>query len=166
MTIVYTSETGYTANYAKHLAKHCNLPLLPLAEAQEKLEAKSPIIYLGWIMAGKVVGLKEARKKFTIKAVCGVGIRPDVDNMTKTIRRMRGVPKEGGFYCQGGYAPDKLSPNKRKSLTMVLGILGKKIRSKNSITSEEKKLLQVFDKGGSFVDKNQLVHLINYIKTL
>ena len=32
------------------------------------------IIYMGWIMAGKIKGYPEAARKYNIKAVCGVGM--------------------------------------------------------------------------------------------
>ncbi|MFR3493953.1 MAG: hypothetical protein ACLTTJ_09215 [Blautia sp.] len=32
------------------------------------------IIYMGWIMAGKIKGYPEAARKYRIQAVCGVGM--------------------------------------------------------------------------------------------
>lgn len=166
ITIVYTSETGHTQRYATMLGELCRKPVMTLEEAKEKLEKGSKIVYLGWVMAGRVVGLKQARKKFQILAVAGVGIRPDVDNMTKTICNMTGVPSDGGFYLPGGYNPETLEPTKKKALTMVLGVLSKKIRKKETLNPSEKRLLQVFEHGGSFVEKQYITQLKNYVKKL
>ena len=70
--IVYTSCTGNTRRYAYMLGKAANLPVLDLKEAN--LAPNTPVIYLGWLMAGGVKGLKQARKRFDVRAVCAVGM--------------------------------------------------------------------------------------------
>ena len=50
--IVYTSNTGSTAAYAKLLGEQINLPVFPLPQAKDRVPSGSEIIYLGWIMAG------------------------------------------------------------------------------------------------------------------
>lgn len=166
ITIVYTSETGHTQRYATMLGELCRKPVMSLAEAKSNLEKGSQIVYLGWVRAGRVVGLKQAKRKFSIRAVAGVGIRPDVETMSQNICKMRGVPSDGGFYLPGGYAPDKLEPGKNKALSMVLGVLSKKINKQENISPGEKRLLQVFEKGGSFVEKQYITNLKNYVKKL
>ena len=52
--IVYTSNTGYTARYAAILSEKLGLPAHTLAEAKKTLTAGTPIIYMGWLMAGSV----------------------------------------------------------------------------------------------------------------
>ena len=49
--IIYTSNTGSTAEYAQLLGKELNLPVHSLQKAKNKVPAGSEIIYLGWIMA-------------------------------------------------------------------------------------------------------------------
>lgn len=166
MTIVYTSETGFTARYATLLGQQCKKTVLSLEEALNTLEKGSDVVYLGWLMAGRVTGLDKAKKHFTIRAVAGVGIRPDIENMTKTICKMSAVPAEGGFYLPGGYAPDQLQGNKKKALAMVLNLLRKKISKQKTISPGEKRLLEVFECGGSFVDKQYLAPLKDYVKQL
>ena len=53
-TIVYTSNTGYTREYAMLLGEKTGLPVYSLDEAGKKLAPGDPVIYLGWLMAGKV----------------------------------------------------------------------------------------------------------------
>ena len=71
-SIVYTSNTGYTAEYARLLGEKTGLPVYSLAEAEQKLAAGNRVIYLGWLMAGKVQGYKKAAKRYKVQAVCGV----------------------------------------------------------------------------------------------
>ena len=52
--IVYTSNTGYTAQYASLLGGETGLPVYSLEDALKSLPQNSPIVYLGWLTAGKV----------------------------------------------------------------------------------------------------------------
>ena len=92
--IIYTSNTGSTAEYAQLLGKELNLPVHSLQQAKNKVPAGSEIIYLGWIMAGGIKGYKEAAKLYKVRAVCGVGM-----GQTGTPRKeddMLGVMINGG----------------------------------------------------------------------
>ncbi len=64
--IIYTSNTGSTAEYAQLLGKELNLPVHNLQQAKSMVPAGSEIIYLGWIMAGGIKGYKEVRDKNAI----------------------------------------------------------------------------------------------------
>lgn len=165
MTIVYTSETGFTKEYATLLAEMTQLPLYDWDTALTTLEKNVPIVYLGWLRAGKVVGLDKAKKQFQIQAVGCVGIRPDIENMNQTLRKMSAVPSQGGFFLQGGYAPDKVQGGKKKALQMVFALLSKAIQSQKSLKPEEEALLRVMKEGGSFVSKENLLPLATYIRS-
>lgn len=49
--IIYTSNTGSTAEYAQLLGNELNLPVHSLQQAKNKVLSGSEIIYLGLIMA-------------------------------------------------------------------------------------------------------------------
>ena len=92
--IIYTSNTGSTAEYAQLLGKGLNLPVHSLQQAKNKVLSGSEIIYLGWIMAGGIKGYKEAAKLYKVRAVCGIGM-----GQTGTPRKeddMLGVMINGG----------------------------------------------------------------------
>ena len=72
--IIYTSNTGSTAEYAQLLGKELNLPVHSLQKAKNKVPAGSEIIYLGWIMAGGIKGYNEAAKLYKVRAICGIGM--------------------------------------------------------------------------------------------
>ena len=74
--IVYTSNTGYTGEYAKLLGEETRLPVYSLSDARKSLETGSEIIYLGWLMAGTVKGYPKAAKLFRVSAVCGAAAVP------------------------------------------------------------------------------------------
>lgn len=156
MTIVYTSETGFTAEYAKALGTALQLPVYSLQDALEGVEKDREILYLGWLMAGKVKDYEKASKRFRIVGLCGVGIRPDCENMVTTLSKNYALPQENVFYLPGGYHPQQLKGGKKVALTMVLSILSKKIKSQKSISAEEEHLLEVFSKGGSLAKDSYL----------
>ena len=72
--IVYTSNTGYTAEYARMLGEKTGFPVLTLNEAKKSLPVRAPILYLGWLMAGSIKGCGAAIRRFSPRAVCGVGL--------------------------------------------------------------------------------------------
>ena len=101
--IVYTSNTGYTAEYAKLLHDSTGLPLYSLEDAKRKLKRGTEIVYLGWLMAGTVKGYKDAEKLYNIKAVCGVGLATS-GSLAESIRKMHNIPAETEvFTLQGGF---------------------------------------------------------------
>ena len=58
--IVYTSNTGYTEEYARMLSKSTGLRALLLKDAVKALKRGTPVIYMGWLMAGIINGYKKA----------------------------------------------------------------------------------------------------------
>ena len=68
--IVYTSNAGHTKQYAQLLGGKISLPAYSVKEAKRALAKGDEIIYLGWLMAGKIKGYKKANRRFSIKALC------------------------------------------------------------------------------------------------
>ena len=89
--IVYTSNTGYTRQYAKLLGDKTGLPVYSLDEAGAKLPPTTSILYLGWLMAGKVQGYAKAAKRYQIEALCGVGMGA-TGSQIQELRKANGLP--------------------------------------------------------------------------
>ena len=51
-TIVYESQAGHTARYAKLLSEKIHLPCCSLEEAEQKLPKHASIIFMSWVEAG------------------------------------------------------------------------------------------------------------------
>ena len=106
--IVYTSNTGFTAQYAGLLGEKLNLPAYSLDTAKRELAAGAEIIYLGWLMDGQVKGYKQAAKLYKIAAVCGVGMGAG-SSQIKEVRKGNTIPKNVPlFTLQGGFELNKL----------------------------------------------------------
>ena len=108
MTIVYTSKTGFTREYAQMLGRAAGLPVCALDEATGKVGPGSDILYLGWLMAGHISGIDHAVKRFHVRAACGVGMTPPGDKVLQDLARSNYVPNAPIFYLQGGWAPKKV----------------------------------------------------------
>ena len=106
--ILYTSNTGYTRQYAQMLGGKLGLPVYPLQEAFSELPRGSSVIYLGWLMAGKVQGYAQAAKRYRIGAVCGVGMGA-TGSQIQDLRRANALPDSlPVFTMQGGFDMNRL----------------------------------------------------------
>lgn len=101
--IVYTSNTGYTRQYAQMLGEKTGLPIYALEEAACRLPGGSPILYLGWVRASRVKGFSRASKLFSVCAVGAVGLCP-AGTQTDVVRQASSIPESVPlFTLQGGF---------------------------------------------------------------
>ena len=154
--IVYTSNTGYTAQYAALLAKKTGLRAYALNEALEKVPEGTVVIYMGWIMAGKIQGFLTAAKHYRVAAVCGVGMNP-TGSQLPTVRQVNGLGADMPvFTLQGGLNMDKLHGFKRLILKSMGGTIGRQLMAKPDRTPEEDAILDMFRNGGNRVSMQNL----------
>jgi len=95
--IVYTSNTGFTARYAKMIGEKAKLPVYEMAEAESKLAQGSEILYMGWLMASTVKDYRKAAKRYAIAGVCGVGLC-DTGALLKEVRKINKIPKDAAVF--------------------------------------------------------------------
>ena len=156
--IVYTSNTGYTERYAKMLGEKTGLPVYALKEVGKKLEKGTPIIYLGWLMAGSVKGYNKAAKKYEVCAVCGVGLS-DTGAMQEDVRKAHNLPGEMPvFTVQGGMDLDKL----RGINKMMIQMLTKSMTSKKDRTEGEDRMVYLLQNGGDYVSEEHLTAVLEW----
>ena len=154
--IVYTSLTGFTARYAAILAEKTGLPTLPLAEALTCLPKGTPIIYMGWLMAGSVKDCKKAAKHFAIQAVLGVGLG-DTGAQDAGARKACRLPAEVPvFTVQGGMDISKLQGPYR----FVIRLLTKAMSAKKNATPDEARMAELLQSGGDFVSEKELADVL------
>lgn len=145
--IVYTSATGFTARYAGLLAEQTGLPLFRLEEA-DALAPGAPVLYLGWLHAGSVRGLKRALRRFRVEGACAVGMAPEVD--ADKLRRDSGLGQAPLFYLRGGYAPDRV-----RGLDRVL-MAGMKRHLAGKSDPQSQAALAAMRQGADWVSADQL----------
>ena len=159
-SIVYTSNTGYTAEYARLLGEKTGLPVYSLAEAEQKLAAGNRVIYLGWLMAGKVQGYKKAAKRYKVQAVCGVGMGGTGSHLQE-VRKANAIPEKTPlFTLQGGFDIQKLSGVYKLMMTIMVKTAGKGLAEKQNRTPDEDVMLEMLTQGGSRVSADNLAEVL------
>ncbi|MDD5932037.1 MAG: hypothetical protein PUC45_06185 [Oscillospiraceae bacterium] len=162
--IVYTSNTGYTAEYARLLGKNTGLPVYALSEAEGKLAGGNRIIYLGWLMAGSVQGYRKAAKRYHVQAVCGVGMGA-TGSQLQDLRKANAFPEElPVFTLQGGFDRTKLRGVYKLMMDVMAKTAGKRLADKPDRTPEEDSMLELLTHGGSFVCEENLSHVLAWYK--
>lgn len=161
--IVYTSNTGYTAEYAKILGEITGLPVYALNETQEK---DIPIIYLGWLMAGSVKGYKKAVKRFKVCAVCGVGMGA-TGSQIKDIKKANNLPNDMPvFSLQGGFDINKLKGIYKFMMNTMKRTAGKSLANKQDRTADEDAMLDLMLNGGSYVSRENLKDVLDWYESI
>ena len=162
-SIVYTSNTGYTAEYARLLGERTGLPVYSLAEAERKLAAGNRVIYLGWLMAGKVQGYKKAAKRYKVQAVCGVGMGGNGSQLQEVRKANAISEKTPLFTLQGGFDINKLSGVYKLMMTIMVKTAGKGLAEKQDRTPDEDVMLEMLTRGGSRVSAENLAEVLAWV---
>ncbi|WP_273464075.1 flavodoxin domain-containing protein [Treponema berlinense] len=162
--IIYTTNTGSTAQYAKMLAEQTGLSVFSMEDAKSEVEEGSEIIYLGWIMAAQVKGYKTAAKKYKIRAVCAVGMEK-TGTRTEEIRKKTFVPAEVPlFTLQGNFNVKKLHGFYRLMMSMMVKMVTKQLVAKTDRTQRENEMLEIMLQGGENVRKENLAEVLDWYK--
>lgn len=157
--IVYTSNTGFTAQYAAILGEKTGLPAFSL-DVSNCLSDGSPIIYLGWLAAGKVQGYEKAAKRFAIQALCAVGMAASgtqLEDVQKANTIPEGLPV---FTLQGGFDLKRLRGVYKLMMTVMSKTVAKKLAQKPDRTAEEEDMLDLFRNGGNRVSEGNLAPVL------
>lgn len=160
--IIYTSNTGTTAEYANLLGKKTGLPVYSLDDARNKVEIGSEIIYLGWIMASGIKGYKTAAKKYKICAACAVGMG-GTGTQINEVRRKNAVPDNIPlFTLQGGFDIKKLHGVYKMMMNMMVKTAGKGLADKTDRTPDEDRILEMMLHGGNYVSEENLKSVLEW----
>lgn len=153
MKIVYCSNAGHTKEYAQMLAAKLNIEAISLKDYKKSDE---DIIFLGWIFASHVSGYNKLKGR-KIKCVIGVGMtKPSEKNNEDIITNTQ--ISEKFFYLRGGVDVNRLKGIKKLMLKMVA-----KSTSNNEAMGEDS-LEVMISESKNFVDEDNLMPIINYVK--
>ena len=160
--IVYTSNTGSAAQYAKLLSEKIGLPVYSLKDTSKVLPRGAEIIYIGWIAASAVKGYAKANKQFCIKAVCAVGMG-QTGTQTESVRKKAVVPENIPlFTLQGNFDVKKLHGIYRPMMAIMVKITGKCLAAKKNRTPEEDDMLDMMLHGGARVKPEHLSTVLSW----
>lgn len=114
-----------------------NVGWYSMKEAEKKVKTGAEIIYMGWIMAGKIKGYPEAARKYNIKAVCSVGMGQTGTQLTE-VRAKNKIPQRIPlFTLQGTFDIRKLHGVYKMMMNVMVKTAGKALADKSDRTSEE-----------------------------
>ena len=144
--IVYSSETGSCERYAKMLAEELKVPAKPLKYCES--DRFDQVVYVGWLMAGKITGLDKAREKMHVCAVVQVGMGPAGPEKADEGRNKNKLPAEVAFFCkQGAFHMDKLPLPLRLAMTMMNKKLKAELEQKSGLDAQEQALYKMVTTG-------------------
>lgn len=156
--IVYTSNTGHTARYAALLGEATGLPVYALEQAKSTLPKGAPILYLGWLLASSVKGYRKAAGRWTIGAVCGVGLCA-TGTLLEEVRKSNRIPAATPlFTLQGGMDHDKL----RGLYAKMIATLTSALEKKTARSADEEGMLSLLRQGGDFVSRENLKAVLDW----
>lgn len=158
-TIIYQTNTGSSKKYAELLSEKLSLPMFSLTES-DTVNKDEEIIFIGWLMAGTVQGLAEARTKFgNIKCVCPVGLFMTEKTLTE-IREKNGI-SEAMFFLPGNFHINDLKGMYKMMMSMMVKMLKSKL--KETPSSDSDKIISAFEKGIDQVSEEKLGEVIAFL---
>ncbi len=157
--IVYTSDAGHTKQYAEMLSKKTGLHAYALSDS--KAVYGQEVLYLGWIMAGNVKGLKKAARLFRLSAVCAVGMAEPNGTMAEETRRKNSIPCET-FYLQGGFNLQKLHGLNRLMMKMMSKSIAQSLEKKENRTPSDDRQISMLKNGLSCVSEENLSQVLSW----
>ena len=147
--ILYSSTSGSGKYYAEELSRKLALPAYPAKNCP--LSAGFEVVYVGWLMAGKMVGLSAALKKYNVRVVVPVGMGDPAVLTEEAVRGKNGLSADVVvFPLQGRFDMDKLPLPMR----LIMGMKNKEIASrlqakakKTALNDAEKAMLKMAETG-------------------
>lgn len=151
-TIVYCSNAGSAKRYAELLSEKTGLPCISVSK-RDSVSPDEKIIFIGWILAGAVQGLKEAREHFTnIQAVCGVGMMKS-EKSTEEVKEKNAIT-EPYFFLTGDFDINKLKGMYKMMMGMMMKMM--KSKAKESPDGKGEEMIKLLENGILGFDEKEL----------
>ena len=113
-------------------------------------------------MAGTVKGYPDAAKRYSISAVCGVGMG-QTGTQTGSVRKKSAIPEAIPlFTLQGNFDVKKLHGIYRPMMEIMVKTAGKSLAEKKDRTSEEDDMLEMMIRGGERVKAENLSAVLDW----
>ncbi|MBO7572160.1 MAG: hypothetical protein J6T48_08410 [Bacteroidales bacterium] len=164
--IVYESNTGFTKEYAELLSEIIGIPAIPVIDNSMFHGEREPVIFLGWVCAGKINGIRMARLKFNPVIIAGVGMTQQSDKYAFALAQQNNIDVPF-YYLQGGLHRERLKGFYKIMFKMVANpILRKAEKGKSQLSEHEQYTVDLIKNGGSFVKHENLEELIKKYKEI
>ena len=170
--ILYGSQYGTAKRYAEKFAEMTYFPVISYEDIKNVIDYER-IIYFGGLYAGGVKGLKNTVKKLspnTKLIIVTVGLadvcdKENINNIRSSIRKQ--VPEHllnasSIFHLRGGIDYSKLNFKHKTMMKMLYHSL--KNKPVESLTQEDKALIETYNKKVDFVDYDSLKQIVEMIE--
>ena len=165
--IVYCSQTGHTAQYAKLLSQRLELPAYRLGSAEDAVPKGSDVIFLTWLCAGVPKQWKKAFALWNVRAMGVIGmVTAGESQLTAVAQRCHLGKAFPLFYLPGGYDKQALHGIYRLLMNAMEKQQRRLLSSKAQLTPNEQEALKLWQFGGSLVDPKHLAGLAAYCQQL
>lgn len=161
--IVYESNSGFTKKYAELLSSKTGVAVCSLTEAKKQLSPGTDILFMGWIMAGSIKGFKKALSRYSVKAVCGVGMASPEEKMENEIKKRHSLTTIPLFYLQGGFDINRLTGMYKLMMKTMSKTAGAALEKKENRTPEEEKMLGMMKNGDDCVSEENLSAVLSWV---
>ncbi len=159
--IVFESNTGFTKRYAELIAGYTGLPCYALKESERSLKKGAKVIFLGWLRAGKIVGLKKAQSRFSLAAVLGVGIRAQTPESLSDLKAQNKLSSLPAFYLRGGMDVQRMSFMSRLMIKTAAAVMSRKAPKDDPEAMESFDMLK---SAKDFVSRENLSDFLDWYK--
>ena len=153
--VIYESNAGSSRRYAEMLASKLGVPAYPFKEALKAVAKDEEAIFIGWIFANKVQGLKKAQKRWNLVCIGAVGMNPPGEIYDKILHENNptDIPL---FYLRGALDYSKLKWLQKKLLQTICTDLEKQNKPGTQ------GMISVLKNGCDFVSEENLAAMVAY----
>ena len=158
--IVYVSNTGSSKAYAEMLSEKTGISAYDFRNCSSVPE-DAEVIFIGWVMAGAIQGLKEAREKFgSLKAVIAVGMMKS-EKQDNDLKEKNAIT-EPFFSLPGAFDMKKLTGMYKMMMGMMVKMMKSKLKEMDD--PKTKDVLEKFEEGFDMVDEKHLSEVLEFLK--
>lgn len=169
--VTYTSQTGFTKQYAQWIAEAAGADCLDLAEAKKRsLDAYDAIVFGSWACAGSISKLGWFRKRLDSWAgkkliMFCVGASPADSLEVKKALESCLTPAEREkvhvFYCPGGLRYDRMRPASRAAMRLF----ARAIQGKRNKTPEEEEMARAISSSYDLSDRRHIEPILACLRS-
>ena len=142
------------------LGEEIGLPVYSYDEAVSQLPSGSQVIYLGWIHASHVKGYSSAAKRFSVCAVCGVGLC-ETGTLISEVRKATSIQEDIPlFTIQGGFDRSKLKGMDK----LMISMLTKGLSAQKQRSAQDERMLELLSKDASYVSMENLAGILQWYR--
>lgn len=143
--IIYRSTTGSCEFYAREMSRKLAIPCIDAKNL--KLPKGMEVIYVGWALAGKVVGLSKIQKDYDVKAVVQVGMSAVYPGAEEKCAKQNGLAGTKVFVKQGRFDINRLPLPFKLIMKAKCKEIAERLEAKGNLNEAEQATLKMAKTG-------------------